>query len=95
VDVRAHARVLLQVLGSLMAHTGSKDSCEVDAALGVLEALTATLGAAAQLAHFLPFLKSVLDFIDTLSTSQVPPPALLLRGHVLRRESVGYTVWVA
>jgi hypothetical protein len=62
---------LMQVLGSLMAHVGSKDVGEVDGALLVLQRLTATLGEAARLVNFLPFLKGPLDYIETLTTGQV------------------------
>ena len=54
-----------------MAHVGSKDVGEVDGALLVLQRLTATLGEAARLVNFLPFLKGPLDYIETLTTGQV------------------------
>lgn len=60
-----------QVLGALMAHTGSKDSAEVDGALRVLQCLTGSLDDATRLAPFLPFVKGALDFIESLKLSQV------------------------
>ena len=54
-----------------MAHTGSKDSAEVDGALRVLQCLTGSLDDATRLAPFLPFVKGALDFIESLKLSQV------------------------
>ena len=63
-----------QILGAIMAHTGSKDAAEVDSALSVLQRLTRTLDDAVKLAPFLPFLKGALDFIDSLKLGQVGYP---------------------
>jgi len=60
-----------QVIGALIAHTGSSVAGEVDDALSALVALTATPTLALRLQPFMVFIQGILDFVLALNDAQV------------------------
>ncbi|RKP40479.1 Fanconi anaemia protein FANCD2, partial [Dimargaris cristalligena] len=58
-----------EVVGALVTHIGSGDSCEIDTSLAALQAIT--LRSPAAMRPYAIFIRGILDYIDNLNFDQV------------------------